>query len=123
MSNCYNGYMVNNNNMIHNDLLILVGHMRVRRDDSAVLTPEFVRAPAAVFNPAEYLRDRRDTGYAPAPVSYSAPVTHVKGRVGPVYTFVKTDPQVSLSCLLSVSSEKKTAKIYSLTENTFILFS
>merc|ERR1712071_696799 len=74
-----------------------VGHMRVRRDDSAVLTPEFVRAPAAVFNPAEYLRDRRDTGYAPAPVSYSAPVSHVKGRVGPVYTSLRPIPRPTSS--------------------------
>merc|ERR1712179_493322 len=39
------------------------------------------------------MRVRRDTGYAPphpAP-SYHAP----KGRVGPVYTFVKTDPQAN----------------------------
>merc|ERR1712037_1085514 len=64
-----------------------VGHIRVRRDDSIALTPEYA--------PAEYLRDRRDTRpYAPpSPVSYSAP--HVKGRVGPVYTFVKTDPQAN----------------------------
>ena len=80
--------------MFYNDLLILVGHMRVRRDDSIALTPEYA--------PAEYLRDRRDTGpYAPSsPVSYSAP--HVKGRVGPVYTFVKTDPQVSFFSYSSV---------------------
>merc|ERR1712021_25414 len=40
------------------------------------------------------LRVRRDTGYAPpvhAAPSYHAP----KGRVGPVYTFVKTDPQAN----------------------------
>merc|ERR1719312_98913 len=31
----------------------------------------------------------------PAPAPYHAPVHHgPKGRVGPVYTFVKTDPQV-----------------------------
>merc|ERR1711970_792079 len=41
---------------------------------------------------APVLRKRRDTGYAPAPApSYS----HPKGRVGPVYTFVKTDPQAN----------------------------
>ena len=38
-------------------------------------------------------RARRDTGpYAPAPPAYHAPKHH--GKVGPVYTFVKTDPQV-----------------------------
>merc|ERR1712215_454424 len=42
---------------------------------------------------APLLRTRRDTGYAPAPApSYG---DHPKGRVGPVYTFVKTDPQAN----------------------------
>ena len=92
--------------MIHNDLIILVGHMRVRRDDSIdTLTPEFESASAIFTPPPAYLRYRRDTGYAPAPVSYSAPLPHIKGRVGPVYTFVKTDPQVSISYFL-----KKTCK-------------
>ena len=37
------------------------------------------------------VRVRRDTPYgAPPPVYGAAP----RGRVGPVYTFVKTDPQV-----------------------------
>ncbi|XP_068203972.1 uncharacterized protein [Palaemon carinicauda] len=34
------------------------------------------------------LRQRRDTGYAPAPVHHG---TYKRGKVGPVYTFVKTD--------------------------------
>merc|ERR1719264_32067 len=45
-------------------------------------------------------RERRDTpGYAPPapayhePAPYHAPKAH--GRVGPVYTFVKTDPQAN----------------------------
>ena len=37
-------------------------------------------------------RQRRDTGYAPPAPAYHAPKHH--GKVGPVYTFVKTDPQV-----------------------------
>ena len=46
------------------------------------------------------MRVRRDTpGYAPPapayhePAPYHAPRAH--GRVGPVYTFVKTDPQAN----------------------------
>jgi len=51
---------------------------------------------------ATLARSRRDTGYAPAP--YTPPVVHApapsygghpKGRVGPVYTFVKTDPKAN----------------------------
>ena len=48
---------------------------------------------SSLFLDEPLLRVRRDTGYAPphpAP-SYHAP----KGRVGPVYTFVKTDPQAN----------------------------
>merc|ERR1712123_394121 len=47
-----------------------------------------------LFADEPMLRVRRDTGYAPpvhAAPSYHAP----KGRVGPVYTFVKTDPQAN----------------------------
>merc|ERR1712172_234207 len=48
------------------------------------------------------MRVRRDTpGYAaPAPYSPPAPSYHApahKGRVGPVYTFVKTDPRPTSS--------------------------
>ena len=45
------------------------------------------------------MRVRRDTPgyappqYAPEPVPYHAPKPH--GRVGPVYTFVMTDPQAN----------------------------
>ena len=43
----------------------------------------------------EVERERRDTPYG-APAPYAAPVHHgPKGKVGPVYTFVKTDPKVS----------------------------
>merc|ERR1712034_300198 len=42
------------------------------------------------LNNPEQFRDRRDSPYAPAP-AYGAP----KGKVGPVYTFVKTDPQAN----------------------------
>merc|ERR1719220_2671904 len=44
------------------------------------------------------LRVRRDTpGYAPpAPAYHPEPsYGHAKGRVGPVYTFVKTDPKAN----------------------------
>merc|ERR1712038_654038 len=43
-------------------------------------------------------RVRRDTGYAPAPPAYAPPAPAYgghPGRVGPVYTFVKTDPQAN----------------------------
>ena len=40
----------------------------------------------------DHVRTRRDTGYQ-APPSYSAPKHY--GAVGPVYTFVKTDPQAN----------------------------
>ena len=46
------------------------------------------------YFPEAHHRARRDTGpYAPAPVAYHAPAHH--GKVGPVYTFVKTDPQAN----------------------------
>jgi len=40
-------------------------------------------------------RVRRDTGYAPPAPAYAPAPHHAKGRVGPVYTFVKTDPQAN----------------------------
>merc|ERR1712024_60512 len=44
----------------------------------------------------EQFRVRRDAppAYGPPVPSYSAP-HHAPGRVGPVYTFVKTDPQAN----------------------------
>merc|ERR1711920_1001967 len=48
--------------------------------------------------PPMTLRVRRDTpGYAPpAPAYHPEPsYGHAKGRVGPVYTFVKTDPKAN----------------------------
>merc|ERR1712026_523617 len=54
------------------------------------------------------LRVRRDTpGYAPpAPAYHPEPVYHAPkahGRVGPVYTFVKTDPQANFIFHLSLT--------------------
>merc|ERR1739847_242149 len=42
---------------------------------------------------AHLQRSRRDTAYAPAAPAPS--YGHPKGRVGPVYTFVKTDPKAN----------------------------
>merc|ERR1719507_1797598 len=44
---------------------------------------------------APHIRVRRDTGYAPAPAPAYGGHGHPKGRVGPVYTFVKTDPKAN----------------------------
>ena len=63
----------------------------MRRDTA----PQYVPAPEfAPETGADVFRERRDSPPygAPAP-AYHAPV-HKKGRVGPVYTFVKTDPKV-----------------------------
>merc|ERR1712045_1068401 len=80
--------------------------MGIKMNAKIVLPVLFVLAYAAYTNAGRIfilddgiedepmLRVRRDTGYAPphpAP-SYHAP----KGRVGPVYTFVKTDPQAKI---------------------------
>merc|ERR1712042_76855 len=44
--------------------------------------------------PLGHHRARRDTGpYGPPAPAYHAPKHH--GKVGPVYTFVKTDPQAN----------------------------
>ena len=43
---------------------------------------------------APLMRVRRDTPYGAPPPAYGAPAP--RGRVGPVYTFVKTDPQVTI---------------------------
>ena len=53
-----------------------------------------VRRDTSYGAPVEVERERRDTPYG-APAPYYAPVHHgPKGKVGPVYTFVKTDSQV-----------------------------
>ena len=54
-----------------------------------------VRRQTLYDAPIDVERERRDTPYG-APAPYLAPVHHgPKGKVGPVYTFVKTDPKVS----------------------------
>ena len=54
-----------------------------------------VRRQTQYNAPVDGERERRDTPYG-APAPYLGPVHHgPKGKVGPVYTFVKTDPQVS----------------------------
>ena len=42
---------------------------------------------------APLMRVRRDTPYGAPPPAYGAPAP--RGRVGPVYTFVKTDPHAN----------------------------
>ena len=60
----------------------------MRRD-----APQYAPAPEYVSEMDDDLfRERRDS---PPAYGHPAPAYHApKGRVGPVYTFVKTDPQV-----------------------------
>merc|ERR1712061_65019 len=61
----------------------------------------FVKIPKKNLFTAPVLRARRDLSpyHAPEP-AYHAPA-HPKGTVGPVYTFVKTDPHVRNFILFS----------------------
>merc|ERR1712083_1189805 len=50
---------------------------------------------------APHVRVRRDAPpYAPPAPAYGGGHGHPKGRVGPVYTFVKTDPKVTIPLVL-----------------------
>ena len=74
--------------------------------NNSAVAVERVRRQTPYDDQLEVERERRDSppyGAPPAPSYHPAP-HHTKGRVGPVYTFVKTDPQVgiwplSLGCL------------------------
>ena len=60
-------------------------HVRVKRSPQGAQRrdgPVFVPTPIA---------DEKSDPYSP-PIPYKAPKSYKKGRVGPVYTFVKTDP-------------------------------
>merc|ERR1712106_1177249 len=64
---------------------------RVRRD-----TPEARSNQAPSYAPVpDEFRVRRDNSPYTAPAPSYAPSHAPKGRVGPVYTFVKTDPQAN----------------------------
>ena len=54
---------------------------------------------------------------------FAAPAYHApKGRVGPVYTFVKTDPKV-MSLVVVVGTEMKYEKLGAVLSNAFSLHS
>merc|ERR1711941_15801 len=59
-------------------------HVRVKR------SPQAQRRDGPVFVPTP-IADEKSDPYSP-PIPYKAPKSYKKGRVGPVYTFVKTDP-------------------------------
>ena len=61
-------------------------YARVRRSPQSAQRRD---GPVHVAPPI-FVADDRDDGYAPAP--YKPAPSYKKGRVGPVYTFVKTDP-------------------------------
>merc|ERR1719205_415672 len=66
---------------------------RVRRD-----VPGGPGGPVEYLEPERQLIRRDSPGYAPPPQYAPEPVYHAPkahGRVGPVYTFVKTDPQAN----------------------------
>ena len=54
---------------------------------------------------APLMRVRRDTPYGAPPPAYGAPAP--RGRVGPVYTFVKTDPQVTIQYIDELFIQKR----------------
>ena len=58
-------------------------HLRVKR------SPQVQRRDGPPSIPQ--FADEKSDPYSPAP-SYKQPKAYKKGRVGPVYTFVKTDP-------------------------------
>jgi len=58
-------------------------HVRVKRSPQ-----QAQRRDGPVFVP---VADEKSDPYSP-PIPYKAPKSYKKGRVGPVYTFVKTDP-------------------------------
>jgi hypothetical protein len=60
-------------------------HIRVRR------SPQAQRRDSGSLPVFEPIAHEKSDPYSP-PVSYHKPKTYKKGRVGPVYTFVKTDP-------------------------------
>jgi len=60
-------------------------HVRVKRSPQ-----QAQRRDGPVFVPVP-IADEKSDPYSP-PIPYKAPKSYKKGRVGPVYTFVKTDP-------------------------------
>merc|ERR1712193_148540 len=60
-------------------------HLRVRR------SPQVQRRDGPPPIAVTQFADEKSDPYSP-PIPYKAPKSYKKGRVGPVYTFVKTDP-------------------------------
>jgi len=58
-------------------------HLRVKR------SPQAQRRDGPIAVPV--FADEKSDPYSP-PIPYKSPKSYKKGRVGPVYTFVKTDP-------------------------------